>query len=63
MFLSAAMMLEWLGEKHGVPEAEVAGAMIRDAVDVAFTGGQLAPFELGGSAGTTAISEAVMGAL
>lgn len=63
MFLSGAMMLEWLGEKHGVPEAAGAGASICDAVDAAFAGGQLVPFELGGEAGTAAITDAVMGAL
>ncbi len=63
MFLSAAMMLEWLGERHGVPEAGQAGTMIRDAVDAAFAGGALVPFETGGTAGTAAIIEAVTAAL
>jgi len=63
MFLSGAMMLEWLGERHGVPEAEAAGAMIRDAVDRAYAAGALTPFELGGAAGTAEITDAVMRAL
>lgn len=63
MFLSGAMMLEWLGGSHGSGETRLAGRMIRDAVDAAFASGTLAPFELGGSAGTRAITEAVMGAL
>jgi len=63
MFLSAAMMLEWLGERHGAPEAERAGAMIRAAVDAAFAGGTLVPVEIGGEAGTQGITEAVMKAL
>jgi 3-isopropylmalate dehydrogenase len=63
MFLSAAMMLEWLADRHGVPEAEQAGALIQDAVDAAFAGGKLLPFEIGGEAGTAAITEAVMAAL
>ncbi len=63
MFLSGAMMLEWLGERHGVAEAEAAGALIRDAVDAAFEGGALLPCEVGGAAGTAAISEAVTAAL
>ena len=63
MFLSGAMMLEWLGETHGAPEAEQAGALIRDAVDKAFEGGALIPFELGGTAGTAAITETVTAAL
>jgi len=63
MFLSGAMMLEWLGERHGAPEAEAAGALIRDAVDTAFADGALIPFELGGTAGTATITDAVMAAL
>jgi len=63
MFLSGAMMLEWLGETHGVPAAEAAGAMIRDAVDAAFAGGLLVPFETGGTAGTAEIAGSVMEAL
>ncbi|UCH74201.1 MAG: isocitrate/isopropylmalate dehydrogenase family protein [Rhodospirillales bacterium] len=59
MFLSGAMMLEWLGERHGVPEAETAGALIRDAVDAAFSGDALLPYEIGGDAGTSAVSAAV----
>jgi 3-isopropylmalate dehydrogenase len=63
MFLSAAMMLEWLGETHGVTQAEQAGGMIRSAVDTAFAGGALIPFEIGGEAGTAAITDAVTAAL
>lgn len=60
MILSGAMMLDWLGERHGVPEATAAGAMIGDAVDRAFAGGALIPCELGGRAGTSEIAEAVL---
>ncbi len=63
MFLSAAMMLEWLGERHCVTEAEAAGTLIRDAVDAAFADGALIPFELEGSAGTAGITQAVLRAL
>ncbi|WP_430474370.1 isocitrate/isopropylmalate dehydrogenase family protein [Thalassospira lucentensis] len=63
MFLSGAMMLEWLGDKHGCPEAEKAGAMVRTAVDAAFANGDLVTGELGGKAGTTEVSRAVMHAL
>ncbi|MGL5363752.1 MAG: isocitrate/isopropylmalate dehydrogenase family protein [Bosea sp. (in: a-proteobacteria)] len=51
MFLSGAMMLEWLGEKHERPELGLAGAVIRDAVDRAYANG-LKPLETGGTHGT-----------
>lgn len=60
MFLSAAMMLDWLAERHGVPEASRAGALIRAAIGQAFAGSRLVPGELGGAAGTAAIGEAVL---
>lgn len=63
MFLSGAMMLEWLGEKHGVAEAGRAGALVRAAVDDAFAGGALVTCELGGDAGTEAVTRAVLSAL
>ena len=60
MFLSGAMMLEWLGERHGSPETVAAGGQIRDAVGRAFAGGRLLPYERGGTAGTREITAAVM---
>jgi len=63
MFLSAAMMLEWLGEKHEFEQAEIAGGLIRQAVDAAFASGDLLPYEIGGQAGTRQITDAVMAGL
>jgi 3-isopropylmalate dehydrogenase len=63
MFLSAAMMVEWLAERHGIGEAARAGALIRAAVDRAFAGGDLLTCELGGRAGTAAVTRAVLAAL
>jgi len=64
MFLSGAMMLEWLGERHAMPACAAAAALIRDAVGDAFAGtaDQRAPvpFERGGGAGTVAITASVM---
>jgi 3-isopropylmalate dehydrogenase len=62
MILSAAMMLDWLGERHAHPGAVEAGRRIEAAVDRAYAGG-LKPCELGGSDGTAAIAAAVLGAL
>jgi 3-isopropylmalate dehydrogenase len=62
MFLSGAMMLEWLGEKHELEELVLAGGVIRDAVDRAYAAG-LRPLESGGSHGTQNISDYVRDAL
>jgi len=63
MFLSAAMMLEWLGETRENADCIRGGEMIRGAVDQAFAAGDLVPTELGGDAGLDRITDAVFGAL
>lgn len=63
MFLSAAMMLSWLGEKHDFEPALKAGELLQEAVDKAFAKGDLITTELGGSAGTMDVFNAVSGAL
>ena len=62
MILSAAMMLDWLADKHEHPVAAEAAQRIEGAVDKAYAAG-LKPMEYGGSDGTAAISKAVMAAL
>ena len=62
MILSAAMMLDWLGERHGHPGAVEAGRRIEAAVDRAYGGG-LKPCEFGGGDGTAAVAAAVLKAL
>ncbi len=62
-FLSGAMMLEWLGSEHGVEQCRLASRKIYNAVDAAFAGGTLIPYELGGDAGTSEIAEAVTAAM
>jgi 3-isopropylmalate dehydrogenase len=62
MILSAALMLEWLGDKFEHPPATAAGRRIQDAVDAAFAAGAR-PFDLGGSDGTSAMGRAVLKAL
>jgi 3-isopropylmalate dehydrogenase len=59
MILSAAMMLDWLADRHGHDGAAQAARAIEHAVDRAFAGG-LRPCELGGSDGTAAIAAAVL---
>ena len=62
MFLSGAMMLEWLAEKHALPEAARAGALVRAAIDTALAAGAR-PMETGGTLGTLALTEAVLAAM
>jgi 3-isopropylmalate dehydrogenase len=61
MILSAAMMLEWLGDKHGHPVAVEAAQRIERAVDKAYE--DLRPIEFGGGDGTAEIAKAVLAAL
>ena len=58
--LSGMMMLEWLGERHNFAPARKAATLIRRAVDRAFAGGRLLTCELGGHAGTSAVTHAVL---
>jgi 3-isopropylmalate dehydrogenase len=62
MILSAAMMLDWLAERHDRPAAADAARRIEQAVDRAFVAG-LKPCEMGGRDGTREIARAVMAAL
>ena len=62
MILSAAMMLEWLGEKHDRSDLALGGRLVRSAVDDAFVNG-LRPLEIGGLDGTRATANAVLEAL
>jgi 3-isopropylmalate dehydrogenase len=62
MILSAAMMLDWLADKHGVESAAEAGETIERAVDQIYAGG-IKPMEFGGSNGTADIAKAVLAAL
>jgi 3-isopropylmalate dehydrogenase len=62
MILSAALMLDWLDDRHGHAGAREAARAIEAAVDRAFAGG-LTPCEFGGRDGTAAIANAVLAAL
>jgi len=62
MILSAALMLDWLADRHDHPPAAAAAQRLEAAVDRAFMAG-LRPCEFGGSAGTQAVTSAIMAAL
>lgn len=59
MFLSAAMMLEWLAERHDEERAAEAAALIRAAIDAAFSDG-LRTWEIGGRSGVREVTDAVI---
>ena len=62
MILSAAMMLDWLADKHGHDGAAEAAQRIERAVDKAFADG-IRPLDLGGRSGTADTAKAVLAAL
>ena len=55
MLLSGAMMLDWLGDRHGVSACKQAAEVLNRAVEAAFAPGDLVSTENGGNAGTEAI--------
>ncbi len=57
--LSAALMLDWLGEQHGNLALVDAAACIERAVDAVFASKRVVPYEFGGNDGTKAIADAV----
>jgi 3-isopropylmalate dehydrogenase len=59
MILSAALMLDWLADRHAHAGAAQAARAIEAAVDRAFAAG-LTPCELGGGDGTAAVARAVL---
>jgi 3-isopropylmalate dehydrogenase len=59
MILSAAMMLDWLGEKHNDPATAEAGKRIEAAVAQVLKEGKTLTADFGGTAGTRAVGEAV----
>jgi 3-isopropylmalate dehydrogenase len=61
MFLSGAMMLDWLGDREGIAEARAAAEHIRRAVNSAL--GIVQPLEIGGDAGTLTITKTVLDAI
>ncbi len=63
MFLSGAMMLEWLAGEKDNPALARAARLLSAAVDDAFADGTLVSTERGGEAGVVAITNAVSGAL
>ena len=63
MILSGAMMLDWLGEKHGDAAALAAARRIEAAVEHVLQARQHLTPDLGGGAGTDEVAGAVIAAL
>ena len=59
----AAMMLDWLAERHDVPACAEAGRQIDAAVAAVLAEGRARPADLGGADGTEAVTRAVVDAL
>ena len=60
---SAAMMLDWLAERHGVEACAEAGRRIEAAVAAVLAAGRPRPVDLGGGDGTGDVTRAVVDAL
>jgi 3-isopropylmalate dehydrogenase len=63
MFLSAAMMLDWLGERHSDERWSEGAQLLEDAVRTVFAERRVLPFEFGGRDGTREITQAVLNTL
>jgi 3-isopropylmalate dehydrogenase len=62
MILSGGMLLDWLGTRHGDERLAAAAVRIDDAVRVVIDGG-VRTRDLGGTASTSAFTDAVVAAL
>jgi 3-isopropylmalate dehydrogenase len=63
MILSAAMMLEWLGERHADTALLDGASLIEAAVHKAFLDQAVRPYDFGGRSGTKEIAAAVVARL
>jgi len=57
--LSAAMMLDWLGERHGLASMNEAAGLLEAAVENGFATCSVRPMEFGGDQGLTAVMTAI----
>jgi 3-isopropylmalate dehydrogenase len=60
MILSAAMMLEWLGMRHGLEPCLRAARRLETAIETGFARGTIQPMEFGGHHGTAEGTRAVL---
>ena len=60
---SAAMMLDWLADRHRLPECAAVSRGIDAAVEAVLAEGRTRPVDLGGADGTEAVTRAIVEAL
>ena len=60
MLLSAALMLDWLSERHGLEAAAAAAGALERAIETGFRTRALHPIEQGGAQSTTEAARAVI---
>lgn len=60
MILSMSMMLDWLGEQHGMQGCIDAAGAIAAAVDAAFGQGDARSYDIGGQSGTNEVANAII---
>ena len=63
MFLSAAMMLDWLAVRHGEPALNDAARLIEEAVEHTLSTKLAVPMEYGGTANCADMTRSVIGSL
>ena len=63
LILSVAMLLDWLGEKHGRDDLRAASSAIDSALDATLENPQTRTVDLGGTMGTEAFGQAVTAVL
>ena len=59
-FLATAMMLDWLAERHGIPQLAEAAEMLERAIERGFSEERLRPMEFGGDQGLKAATAVVI---
>jgi 3-isopropylmalate dehydrogenase len=63
MILSTAMLLDWLGERHGSEAARRGARAVERGVDLVFGTRRVRSYDIGGADGTVAIGRAVADAI
>lgn len=63
MIMSGQMLLDWLGRKHNVPQALQAAALIEKAVDTVMRERKFLTGDLGGTAKTSEMGDAIVRAM
>jgi 3-isopropylmalate dehydrogenase len=63
MLLSAAMMLDWLGQQHAEPACLDASLRLDGAIEAGYRCGAIQPIEQGGKQTTTQVANALIGLL